>query len=220
MFRVLTVSREYGSGGAAIARDVSERLGWQLLDKTLMLEIARAAHVQPELVQRFDERVDSWVHRVSRTSLWHGAFEGVAAVTPEEFLDAETVAELACRLIEVAYERRNCVVVGRGAQCVLRGRADALHVFIYAPWPSRIARVEQRLPAAKNVEELIRANDRQRAEYIRMHFGCNWSDPHLYDLLINSELGEDRAASLILDALSYGPTPTADRPQTIGNLSS
>lgn len=211
MFRVLTVSREYGSGGAAIARNVSERLGWHLLDKALILEIARAIRADPDLVQRFDERVDSWLHRVSRTALWHGAFEGVAAVAPEDFFDAETVAELARHVIETAYERGHCVVVGRGAQCILRGRADALHVFIYAPWHQRIARIRQRLPVAEEVEELIRATDRQRAEYVRMHFGCNWSDPHLYHLLISSELGEAQVASLILDVLARGSAAPSER---------
>ena len=166
MFRVLTVSREYGSGGASIARNVSERLGWELLDKALILEVARAIQVEPELVRQYDERVDSWLHRVSHRGLWYGAFEGVAAVTREDFFDAETVAELARHVIEAAHERGNCVVVGRGAQCMLQDRADVLHVFIHAPWHQRIARIRQRMPAAKKVEELIRATDRQRAEYI------------------------------------------------------
>jgi cytidylate kinase len=215
MFRVLTVSGEYGSGGADIARRVSERLGWQLLDKAFILEIARRIRVEPDLVQHFDERVASWLHRVSRAALWHGAFEGVAAMAPEDFFDAGTVAELARHVIEGAYERGNCVIVGRGAQCILQGHADALHVFIYAPRHQRIARIRQRLPAAKDAEELIRATDRQRAEYIRMHFGCNWSDPHLYHLLINSELGESLAASLIVDALARGSTVPSERQRAV-----
>lgn len=215
MFRMLTVSREYGSGGASIARCVSERLGWELLDKALILEIARAIQVEPSLVQRYDERVDSWLHRVSRTALSHGAFEGVAAVVPEDFFDAETTAELARRVIEAAYERGNCVVVGRGAPCILQGRADALHVFIYAPWHQRLARIRQRLPAARDVEELIRTTDRQRAAYIRMYFGCNWSDPHLYHLLISSQLGEAQAVSLILDVLAHGSADPPERRRVV-----
>jgi len=204
MFRVHTIAREYGSGGASIARKISERLGWDLLDKALLLEIAQAMRVEPELVRQYDERVDSWLHRISRRGLWHGAFEGVAAVAEEDFFDAETAAELARRVIEAAYERGNCVIVGRGAQCVLQDRADAFHVFIYAPWRERIARIRQRIPAETDVEGLIRSTDRQRADYIRLHFGCDWSDPHLYHMLISSELGEDEVASIIVEAITRG----------------
>ena len=204
MFRVLTVAREYGSGGAYIARKVSERLQWELLDRGLIEEIARAIRVEPELVRQYDERVDSWLHRVSRKGLWHGAFESVAVVPGEDFFDAETMAELARRMIETAHERGNCVIVGRGAQCVLQDRSDTLHVFIYAPWRERVARVRLRTAPGVDIDELIRSYDRQRAEYIRIHFGCDWSDPHLYQMLTSSELGEDEVASIIVEAISHG----------------
>ena len=74
MSRVLTVAREYGSGGGHIACTVAERLGWNLLDKALVEAIARSAQVDPDLARQYDERVDSWLHRISRRSLWHGAF--------------------------------------------------------------------------------------------------------------------------------------------------
>ncbi len=218
MFRVLTIAREYGSGGASIARKVAESLGWELLDKALILEIARQARVESDQVRRYDERVDSWLHRVTRRGLWHGAFDGVAAVAEEDFLDAETVAGLSRPVIEAAYERGKCVIVGRGSQCVLQNRADAFHVFIYAPWRERVARIERRLPAGADAEAAIRSTDRQRAEYIRLNFGCHWSDPHLYHLLISSVAGEDAVAAIITEALAGGSltrasqsAPAADR---------
>lgn len=201
MFRVLTVAREYGSGGAAIARKAAESLGWELLDKALILEIAHAVRVESDLVGRYDERVDPWLHRVSRKGLWHGGFEGVAAVAENSVLDAETVAQRAREVIEAASQRGKCVIVGRGAQCILQNRADAFHVFVYAPWAQRMARIRQRVKAEAHLEELIRATDRERSDYIRLHFGCDWSDPHLYHLLLSSELGEDLAAKLIAQAV-------------------
>jgi cytidylate kinase len=213
MFRVLTVSREYGSGGPSIARTIAERLGWELLDKALVLEIARVLRVDPELAQDYDERVDSWLHRVGRAGLWHGAFEGVVAAPPEKFLDAESAVQVARRAIMAAYQRGKCVIVGRGAQCVLQNRADALHVFIYAPWAERVTRIRRRAPEARDIAGLIQGTDRRRAEYIRVYFGCNWSDPHLYHLQISSELGEEQAASVILGILARGAAAQADHPQ-------
>lgn len=201
MFRVLTVAREFGSGGGRIARKVAEMLGWNLLDKTLVEGIARSAQVDPELARRYDERVDSWLHRVSRRGLWHGAFEGVAAVTDAEFFDAETMAALGKNLITTAHTKGNCVIIGRGAQCVLQEKPDVFHVFIYAPWPDRLARVRERVPAASDVEQLIRLTDQERGEYIRRYFGCDWKNPHLYHMLISSELGEDEVAGVIIRAM-------------------
>lgn len=204
MFRVLTIAREYGSGGGSIARRVAERLGWNLLDKTLVERIARAAQVDPELAQRYDERIDSWLHRISRKGLWYGGFDAVAAFSGTQVFDAETMVALARTLIEEACAGGNCVIVGRGSQCVLQDRKDVLHVFIYAPWPERVARVRERTQAAADVESLIRTVDQQRAGYIRTHFGCDWTDPHLYHMLLSSELGDENVARIIVEAIQCG----------------
>ncbi len=206
MFRVLTIAREYGSGGGAIGRSIAERLGWKLLDRVFIEYIARAAKVDPQLAQRFDERTDSWLERLAHqgAGLWRGAFEGAVVVTQPDFFDAETMAGLAQSMIHEAYQRGNCVIVGRGAQCVLRDRKDAFHVFVYAPWAEKIARIRRRLPDQLGVEELIRSMDRQRADYIRTYFQCNWMDPHLYHLMICSKLGDDVVASQIIEALASG----------------
>src|ERR1035438_694153 len=124
MYRVLTVARESESGGDRIAALVSQRLGWKLLDSALIDEIAGIAHVDPQLARQFDERVDSWVHRVSRRGLWHGGFDAVAVLPETAVLDAETMAHLARVVIEQAWEAGNCVIVGRGSQCVLANRPD------------------------------------------------------------------------------------------------
>jgi cytidylate kinase len=144
------------------------------------------------------------MHRVSRRGLWRGAFEGVATVTDTAFFDAETMAALARNLIVEAHSRGNCVIVGRGAQCILQDRKDVLHVFVHAPWSERVARVRTRVPSAENVEQSIHATDRQRADFIRLFFGCNWNNPHLYHMLISSELGEETVAEIIIEAIQRG----------------
>ena len=201
MFRVLTISREYGSGGAEIGRDIAQQLGWRVLDKAFIDNIARAVKVDPKLARRFDECTDSWLERL-RHGLWRGGFEGVAPVTQAEFFNAETMAALARNMIEEAHHQGNCVIIGRGSQCVLHNRKDALRVFIYAPWDERVACIRQRLPGKSNLEELIRSNDRMRADYIRTYYGCNRTDPHLYQLIINSAIGKDLVICTILKILT------------------
>jgi cytidylate kinase len=201
MYRVLTVAREYGSGGARIAGLAAARLGWNLLDSALIDEIARAAHVDPALARRFDERVDTWLHRLSRHGLWFGAFEGVAPLPTTEIFDAETMAKLTRAVIEHACEVGDCVVVGRGGQCILQTCPEAFHVFVYAPWEDKVARVSRRVGAGADVNEFIRGMDAERARYVRLNFGQNWADRHLYDLLVSSKPGDEATASIILAAM-------------------
>jgi cytidylate kinase len=198
------VAREYGSGGARIAGLAAARLGWNLLDSALIDEIAKAAHVDPALARRFDERVDTWVHRLSRRGLWFGAFEGVAKLPATEIFDAETMAQLSRALIEHAYEVGNCVVVGRGAQCILQTCPEAFHVFVYAPWENRLARAGRRVARGTDVTGFIRGMDAERARYVRMNFGQDWADRHLYDLLVSSKPGDEPTASIILAAMGEG----------------
>jgi cytidylate kinase len=210
MFRILTIGREFGSGGAVIARKVAEMLGWDLLDKTLVEQIAHYASVNPELARRYDERVDSWLHRVGRRGLWRGSFEGVAAVTDTDVFDAETMATLGKNLILEAYSKGNCVIIGRGGQCVLQDKQDAFHVFIYGRWADRVARVRQRMPEVADPKQLIQTTDQQRKEFIRLYFGCDWRNPHLYHMLISSELGDDEVAKIIVYAMGRSAEPRQD----------
>jgi len=189
MYRALTVAREYDSGGDRIAALAAQRLGWQLLDSALIEEIANLAHVDPQLAREFDERVDSWLHRVSRRALWHGGFDAVAVLPETAVFDSETMARLARAAIEHAWETGKCVIVGRGSQCILQDRADVFHVFLFAPNADR---------AATDAAGWARAVDADRARYVRMNFGRNWRDPHLYDLSINSRLGDELVVSTIL----------------------
>ena len=201
MFRVVTISREYASGGGNIARKIADQLGWTLLDKAFVEQIARAAQVDPELARRYDERIGSWLHRISRNAFRHGSFEAVGPYAALDLFDAETMAALGRDLILEAACKGDCVIVGRGAQCVLQGRKDVFHLFIYAPWPERLARVRERFPEEANPEERIRSMDQQRAAFIRTYYGCDWIDPHLYHMLLNSELGEQQVTHIVLEAI-------------------
>jgi len=96
----------------------------------------------------------------------------------------------------------NCVIVGRGAQCILHQHADAFHVFIYAPRTERAERVRRRLGAHVDAEALMGSKDKERAHYVRVNFECDWVSRHLYHLMISSNVGEDAAVGTILCALN------------------
>jgi cytidylate kinase len=202
-FRVVTVAREYGSGGAAVATALATRLGYQLLDRALIGRIAEATRIDPDLAERFDEHVDPWVKRIGR-ALWYGGFEAVAVVDENDVVNADRLAAVTGRIVEEAAAAGGCVIVGRGGQCLLRGRSEVFHVFVYAPREERLRRLRARLGPGADVEMALEETDRERAAYIRRHFGENWLDPRLYDLMVNAALGEDAAVSIILTALETG----------------
>ena len=201
MFQAVPMEREFGGGGSLIARRVAEILGWNLLDRELIDAVARATHVDAATVARYDERVDSWWRRLHLGGVRAAAIQAGMPIADAEFFDFETVAGAAQRVIAMAAAAGNCVIVGRGGQCLLQGRADVLHVFIYGPWRERVTRVRSRVKQAHNVAELIQSSDRERAGYIRTHHGCDWKDPHLYQMMISSRIGVENAAFLIVEAV-------------------
>jgi CMP/dCMP kinase len=199
-YRVLTISREYGSGGGDIAEIISQNLGWKLVDKDLILEISRMEQVTEKEVASFDEKVDPWLHRISRSILGLSV-DGISPIVPPDLFDAKKAALVARRVIEEAYRIGNCVIVGRGSQCVLRNRDDVFHAFVYAGWPEKVLKIRSRVPPGTNVEAMIRSMNTQRMDYIRFHYKENWLNPCLYDIMLDSKGLLEKASQLIIAAM-------------------
>jgi cytidylate kinase len=211
MFRVVTIAREYGSGGGRIAQLVAARLGWRLVDRCLVDKIAETARVAPEIAERFDEHPDQWLDRLANV-LWQapGLRGYIGGNVPGRF-NGDTAAELTRRIIEEAAQMGDCVIVGRGSQCILQQRQDAFHVFVYAPRQERLERLLHRdlkLSKAEAERKMI-AEDETRAAYVRDHYGENWENHHLYHLMLSSSLGEREATSIVLSALHLAHTRPA-----------
>ena len=204
MYRVLTVSREYGSGGILVARRIAEHLGWKLLDSAFIEAIVEKANVDPAVAKRYDEKIDPWLHRVSRKALWHGVFEGVAELSETDVFDAQTMAVLTRRVIEEAAKIGGCVIVGRGGQCLLADRPDTFHVFIHAPRAFRLKLLRERLGDKPDLERAMQATDHDRADYIRLHYDRDMYDRHLYDLMLNTRRGIEMATRVVLFEMGFG----------------
>ena len=144
MFRVVTFAREYGSGGGRIAQMVAARLGWKLLDRCLVEKIAETARIDPRVAEKFDERPDPWFDRLAEVFWKSPGLRGyMAGQVPSRF-DGEVAAHMTQRIIEEAAEIGDCVIVGRGSQCILQQREDVFHVFVYAPRGQRLSRLLHR----------------------------------------------------------------------------
>ena len=201
-YRLLTVNREFGSGGGRIAQAIAERLGWKLLDRDIIDAIAYTAHVDSDVVRNYDEHVESWMRRINRGAMRSAALTAGLELGEGAVFNADEMTKVSQKIIEEAYSSGNCVIVGRGAQCVLQHKRDVFHVFVYAPYKERILRLRKRLDKGANVEQRIRTVDAERAKYLQQYFGKCWNDPHLYDLMISSNEDESPTVRLILYAMT------------------
>ncbi len=210
--RTITVEREYGSGGAFIARRLAEHLGWKLWDEELTAEIARIAKVDHKAARLCDERVDPLIYRLFRVFA-RGSYERALPVegVPSRF-DADQMVAMLQEVIEDVASRGNCVIVGRGAPYILRDHSDAFHVFIYAPRDEKIRRIKTLGKTEKEAAQLVAEVDAERASFIRHYFGAEWPCRALYNAMINSKFGDEYVIEMILqhvDALEklHSPQP-------------
>jgi CMP/dCMP kinase len=199
VIRTITVEREYGAGGGAIAKKLAARLGWKLWDQALTCEIARVAKVDQAVVERMDERCDSRFYRLMKVFM-RGSMEQSVAVRMGHF-DADSMVDFMQRVISGAASEGNSVIVGRGAPFLLRHRPDTFHVFVYAPREEKIRRLLEAGKSEDEAAEEIDNVDRQREIFVRRYFGMEWPTRELYHMMINSKVGDEVAIDTILNEI-------------------
>lgn len=201
---LVTITRQYGSGGSEIARLVARALGWTLIDNEFVEQVARRAGLPPDEVAQREERAPGLLERLART---------LAVASPEMFLasgtsggvprvdaDEATIVRITERVIAEAAALGRVVLVGRGAQAVLAQRADALHAYVVAakPWRERLA-VERLGVDAAEASKVVDEIDAQRDRYVKTYHGRVRQDVTNYDMVLNAErLGFEGAAALIV----------------------
>jgi cytidylate kinase len=201
MTRVLTIEREYGSGAAAIAKAVAARLSWKLWDQVLTDEICRRMECDRQHVEQHEERRDPLHYRLFKAFM-RGSFEGSLIEPRLRIADAEGIRRVAEGLVRAAADQGEAVIVGRGAAYYLRDRPDAVHVFIYAPFDEKVRRLQQEQKSETEAVHLAESVDRDRAAFIKQHFGVEWPSRHFFHLMVNSTIGEDAAVRTIVDVLT------------------
>ena len=198
---VITITRQYASGGSEVARLVAGALGWTVIDNEFVDQVAERAGLPAAEVAQLEERAPGLLERLART---------LAVASPEMFLasaaappverDEATIVQVTERVIAEAAAHGRIVLVGRGAQAVLAQRPDALHVYVVASQAWRIRHAVERLgvdPA--NARQVVDETDRQRDQYVKTYYKRQRHDFVNYDLVVNSErLGLDGAAAVVV----------------------
>jgi cytidylate kinase len=201
MIRVLTIEREYGSGGADIACRVAKRLGWTLYDQLLTNEIARLMECDCRVVEEREEKRDPVFYRLLKAFM-KGSHEGSQNAPRLKMVDAECIREATERVVKDAAERGQCVIVGRGSAYYLQNRRDAFHVFVYAPFAEKVRRLRAEGKAEKEAIQLAETVDRDRAAFIEQYFKVEWPGRHRFHLMINSAIGESSVVETILNGVA------------------
>ena len=200
---IVTISRMFGSGGSDVAARVARQLGWTLLDNAVVDAVAERMGLSSSEVSKIEERVPSLVERIA-TALRMSTPEYVVPVSEAALVETteERVVEMTKRVISEAVQQGNAVLVGRGAQCMLADRPDALHVFCYAPMPMLVAyAIAHRGVDPANAEHDVIQRNKQREQYVKRHWGRDWKSFGNYHLCLDTaRLGLENAADLVVYA--------------------
>ncbi len=197
---IVTISRMYGSGGSLVARRVAGALGWDLLDNRVVDAVAERLGIARAEVSAHEERVPSLVERLA-AALTLSVPEMLPVADTTLPITEERIVAMTRAVIEEAVQSGDAVLVGRGAQCLLANRPDALHVFCYAPRSALVAfAMSDRGVDHDEAARIVDQTNRARHDYVRQHFHREWRAEENYDLCVNTgTLGIDGAARLIVE---------------------
>lgn len=191
--RIITISREFGSGGRFIGEEVAKKLGIAYYDKNIIGQIAEKSGLSPEYIQENAELSP-------KKGLFAYAFSG-RDITGKSVEDM--VYEVQRNIILVLAEKEPCVIIGRNADYILKDRDDVLNVFIHGDMPEKI----KRITGLYNVKEkeavkMMADTDKRRRTNYNFYTDQNWGKASNYTLCLNSsQLGYDRCEMIIMECV-------------------
>ena len=192
MNRIITIGREFGSGGRELGRRLAERLGWAYYDNEIITEIAKKTELSENYVRNIVERrpmlqypihVGSTFYGVQNTQLEQGAW----------------IFREQCNILKEMAEKSNCVIVGRCADYILRDRDDVMKVFVYADFEARAKRIVEVYGEMEDAPaKRLREKDKRRAAYYQHYTDMNWGAVRNYDVCLDSSfIGIDACVDIL-----------------------
>ena len=206
---VITLSRQFGAGGAQVGRALAERFGARYLDREIVARAAARAGIPEAEAAGYDERVPGLWQRIA-TALASSVPEVAVPAVPPEGLVVTAIGErlmaITRALVEEEAASGNVVIVGRGGGFILADRPEVLRVQLHATIEVRLGFIRARLeelpadvrPDDESLRALCRSIDDARAAFVRRSFGADWMDARHYDLALDTgRLGLARCTELI-----------------------
>ena len=195
---IITISRQFGSGGHTVGKIVAEKLGIPFYDKELVDQISLESGFAPKFVEEHGE------HSPGRTLLSYAfAPQGVPGVM-NGLSTADFLWNIQCSAILQLADKGPCVIVGRNSDYILKDRDDCFHAFIYADMPYRAERIVRLYGGSeKSPEARLQEKDKRRKVNYQHYTGRTWGAAENYDICINTAtITEEKAADIIISLLS------------------
>lgn len=196
---VVTISREFGSGGRIIGSRVAEKLGIPFYDRKIIELSAEKSGLAVSFVENTEQKIkNKFLHNLAFGSYYMGADLGGMQLSLSDKLFIAT-----CDIIRRLADEGSCVIVGRCADYVLKDRKDAINIFIYSDIESKTRRaVEEYGIAPDKAAAEVQKNDKYRANHYNYYTERTWGDKANYHLCLNSGfLGIENTVDIIADAV-------------------
>lgn len=195
---VITIARQYGSGGKTIGKMVAERLGIPFYSRDILRLASEESGISEGLFGEADERIKkSALFRITRS-----IYEDGAIIPPDsdDFVSTKNLFNYQAKIIKKLAETESCVIVGRCADYVLRDYPNVMSVFVHADEKFCLERaMERNSMTAREMEKFIAKTDKYRGDYYKYYTGREWSDARNYDLCLDSgKLGFEKCMEAIL----------------------
>lgn len=192
---VITIAREYGSGGRTIGQMLAKELGVEYYDKDLIVKASEESGINMALFANADEKNKGLFSKLKKKN--YGG--EVLSPSSKNFNSEENLFNYQAKIIRELADKESCIIIGRAADFILKDRDDVISVFVHAPqWFLMEQAAKKVSKQGKDLEKYIAKIDHERAEYYKAHTGREWSDAHNYDLCLDSsKLGFDKCVEEI-----------------------
>lgn len=187
---VITIAREYGSGGRTIGEMLSKKLGIPYYDKDIIRMASEDSGIHESLFGRVDEYSSAKMPLFGKTGLYKGE---LLPPQSKDFTSDENLFNYQAKTIRELAEKEPCVIIGRCSNIVLNREEypKVLRVFVHASWDFRMEEASKKLSKSpKEIEKFLLKDDKRKIDYCRRFTGTEWTDKSSYDLYLdNSVLG-------------------------------
>lgn len=198
---VITIARQYGSGGRTVGMMLAERLGIPFYDKDLLKLASDESGINEALFVNADEQSNSIMKGSRFFRIVKNAYSGeLLSPDSNDFTSTDNLFNYQAKVIRDLADKESCVIMGRCSDYILRDYDNVLSVFVHAPMDFCVEQAAQKHSMnEKDLEKFILATDKRRADYYRYHTGREWTDARNYDLCLNSsKLGFDKCVEEII----------------------
>ena len=193
---VITIARQYGSGGRTVGKMLAERLGISFYDKQIIQMASDESGIDVKLFGQVEGGMSVKPSLFNKSGLYKG---DLIPPTDKGFISDENLFNYQAKVVNDLAEKESCVIVGRCVNYVFKDRPNTLRVFIHAPWEFRVEKASEKISGSReDVEKFLLKDDKRKQDYYRKFAGGDWSDATNYDLCLNAgKLGFEKCVDAI-----------------------